>query len=205
MMNKMYMKILLIVSALAIVLSFTISCTETKFKMSSSNETTEFAPPAANQFALDKETETSTIEETKAHHIYPEDFKLKPEKEFHIGDKEFLTRINFIKNHIDDFKDSDIIVEGMYALYTSWDETFKYPMVYRNGPGCCGDDQYGGFFLININMDDYETDDWIEVKGKPFLYEHTDSEGEVQKFLFLVAEEVKKKTTKERKAEMVNN
>ena len=90
-------------------------------------------------------------------------------------------------------------------MYKSWDETFVFPIVYRNGPAEYGDDQYGGFYLVNINQDIYHLNDWIKVKGKPFIYEHTDSEGELQKFLFLVVENIDVLTLKERKAEMVNN
>ena len=122
-----------------------------------------------------------------------------------IGEKQYLTKINYIYNNVDKFKDSTILVEGMYGLYTSWDETFKFPIVYRNGPSCHGDDQFGGFFLVNIDTNLFTVDDWIKVKGKPFMYEHTDSEGEIQKFLFLLVEEVKTLGVKERKAEMVNN
>lgn len=164
-----------------------------------------FMPEPANQFAMDKETEVETIEPTKAHREYPADFKLAPDTEVVIGEKQFLTKINYIFNNIEKFENSSIIVEGMYGIYKSWDETFTFPIVYRNGPAEYGDDQYGGFYLVNINQDLYHLNDWIKVKGKPFIYEHTDSEGEVQKFLFLVAENVEVMTLKDRKAEMVNN
>ncbi len=164
-----------------------------------------FMPEPANQFAMDKETEVETLEPTKAHREYPADFKLTPDTEVVIGEKQFLTKINYIFNNIEKFENSSIIVEGMYGIYKSWDETFTFPIVYRNGPAEYGDDQYGGFYLVNINQELYHLNDWIKVKGKPFIYEHTDSEGEVQKFLFLVAENVEVMTLKDRKAEMVNN
>lgn len=166
---------------------------------------TIYIPEPANKYAVDKETEVETIEPTEAHRPYPEDYSIKPSKEITIGEKEFLTRINYIYKHIDLFENSDIIIEGMYGLYTSWDETFTSPMVYRNGPGEYGDDQYSGFYLANIENMDLYIDDWLKVKGKPYIYEHTDSEGEVQKFLFLNVETCEVLTTKERKAEMVNN
>lgn len=168
-------------------------------------EQPNFIVEPANQFAMDKETEVEAIEPTKAHREYPEDFKLVPDTEVVIGERQFLTKINYIFNNIEKFENSSIIVEGMYGLYKSWDETFVFPIVYRNGPAEYGDDQYGGFYLVNINQDLYHLNDWIKVKGKPFIYEHTDSEGELQKFLFLVAESVEVMTLKDRKAEMVNN
>ena len=174
-------------------------------KMIEEESTTIFMVEPANQFAVDKETEVETLEPTKAKREYPEDFKLNPDTEVAIGEKQFLTKINYIFNNIEKFANSSIIVEGMYGLYKSWDETFEFPMVYRNGPAEHGDDQYGGFYLVNINQEQYHLNDWIKVKGKPFIYEHTDSEGEVQKFLFLVVEQIEVLPLKDRKAEMVNN
>ena len=188
---------------LPIFLLLLISCTVNKNIVVESESI--FIPEPANKFAADKETEVETVKETPAHHIYDENFKVPAENTLTIGEKNFLTRINYIYNHIDEFANTVVTVEGMYGLYTSWDSTFKFPMVYRNGPGCCGDDQYGGFYLVNIDQTKFEIDDWIEVKGTPFMYEHTDSEGEVQKYLFLLVSDVKKLSLKERKAEMVNN
>lgn len=164
-----------------------------------------FTVEPANQFAVDKETEVETIEPTKAHREYPADFKLVPDTEVVIGERQFLTKINYIYNNIEKFENSSIVVEGMYGMYKSWDETFVFPIVYRNGPAEYGDDQYGGFYLVNINQELYHLNDWIKVKGKPFIYDHTDSEGELQKYLFLVVENIEVLSLKERKAEMVNN
>ena len=169
-------------------------------------ETSEaYIPPAANQFAMDKENEVETIEPTLAHRPYPSDFTMPIGGEVTIGEKQFLTRINYIYNNIEKFENTKIIVEGMYGEYTSWDGTFTFPMVYRNGPSEYGDDQYGGFYLVNVPTEYLNIDDWIKVKGTPFMYEHTDSEGEVQKYLFLLAETCEVLPTKERKAEMVND
>lgn len=201
MMKKSYIKILLIITLVAVLLTVILSCKKIIKKQEVVNY---FVPPAANEFALMKETETESIEETKAHHIY-KDIKFPVEKNIVIGEKDFLTKLNIIKNNIDLYKDSVIEVEGMYAPYSSWDKTFNYPMIYRNGPGCCGDDQYGGFYMINIDSYDVHIDDWIEVKGKPFVYDHTDSEGEVQKYLFLLVDTLEVKKLRDRKAEMVNS
>ena len=164
-----------------------------------------YIPEAANQFALDKETEVETNEPTKAHRNWPSNFKLNPAKEIAIGEKQYLTKINYIYNNIDQFLESTIIIEGMYGQYTSWDGTFKSPMVYRNGPAEHGDDQYGGFYLVNINEQAYTLNDWIRVEGKPFMYDHTDTDGEIQHFLFLNVEKIDILTVKDRKPEMVND
>ena len=168
-------------------------------------ETSIYVPSPANQFPLDNETYVETNEPTEAHHPYNAAFTLKPDNEIVIGERDYLTKINYIYNHIDLFSKSTIIVEGMYAMYDSWDETFQFPMVYRNGPACHGDDQYGGFFMVNVPENTLEIDDWIKVEGKPFMYDHTDSEGETKKYLFLIVTKIDKLSVKERKAEMVNN
>ena len=199
---KNYNKTIKNICILSTIILFLFSCTNNNV-LEEMEEAFILEP--ANQFAVDKETMIETIEPTKAHREYPADFKLFPDTEVVIGEKQFLTKINYIYNNIDKFANSSIVVEGMYGLYKSWDETFEFPMVYRNGPGEYGDDQYGGFYLVNINQEFYHLNDWVKVKGKPFIYEHTDSEGEVQKFLFLVVEQMDILTLKDRKAEMVNN
>lgn len=190
------------IAALAIIVLC--SCSPISDAAETETLSTFYVEPA-NQFAVDKETEVETLEPTKAHREYPSDFKLAADTEIVIGEKQFLTKINYIYKNIEKFANSSIIVEGMYGLYVSWDETFTFPMVYRNGPAEYGDDQYGGFYLVNINQELYHLNDWVKVKGKPFVFEHTDSEGELQKFLFLVVESMDVMPLKDRKAEMVNN
>ena len=85
-----------------------------------------------------------------------------------IGEKMFLTQINDIYYNFDDYKDKTIIVEGMYALFYSWDEDQKVPVVYRNGPGCCGNDGWGGF-LLKYDGQFPNENDWICVTGTPEL------------------------------------
>ena len=201
--SKNNKKVFLNILFLALLFAITISLLSCSTKETTTDESI-FIPEPANQFAVDKETETTKIEETKAHHPY-EEIKISADNEIVIGEKNFLTRVNHIKNNIAKYEKSYIIIEGMFGKYISWDETFEFPMVYRNGPGCCGDDQYGGFFLINIDQQAFEIDDWIKVRGTPFNYEHTDSEGEVQNYAFLLVESIEVLPTKERKAEMVND
>lgn len=64
-----------------------------------------------------------------------------------IGEKMFLTQISDMYCNFDHYKDKTIIVEGMYAQFYSWDGSETAPVVYRNGPGCCGNDGWGGFLL----------------------------------------------------------
>ncbi|MCQ2609596.1 MAG: hypothetical protein MJ151_02235 [Lachnospiraceae bacterium] len=162
-------------------------------------------PEPINKYAFEKETETTTIMPTKAKHEYDANFKLKADKEITISTDNFLTKVNYIKNHMSEFADTMITIDGLFGRYTSWDGTFHFPMIYRNGPACCGDDQYGGFFLVNFDETQFNLDDWIEVKGKPFNYEHEDSEGEKFNYPFLLVDTIRVLSVRERKAEMVND
>lgn len=187
------------------------------------SDESEYVVEAANAFAVEKETEIETIAPTEEHRPLEENYRMNPAREIYIGENQFMTRINYIYNHVEDFADSNIVVEGMYGMYYSWDETFSSPMIYRNGPADYGDDQYSGFYLDmdnvlalekekeenNVNMayrvDDIKLNDWIRVKGKPYMYEHTDSDGEKEYFMFLKIESYELLSTRERKAEMVND
>ena len=183
--------------------SFLYSCSNPSYI--ESGEVLLYIPEAANQYAYDKETEIETLEPTKAHRNWASNLNLNPNSEVVIGEKQFLTRIHYIYNNIDLFQNTNIVVEGMYGKYKSWDGTFESPMVYRNGPAEHGDDQYGGFFLTNIDESAYNINDWIKVLGKPYIYENIDSEGENQYFLCLNVEKIEVLSLKDRKAEMVND
>lgn len=64
----------------------------------------------------------------------------EPEDEnvLEIGEKMFLTQINDMYFNFDDYRDRTIAVEGMYAPFYSRDGSKTAPVVYRRGPGCCG-------------------------------------------------------------------
>ncbi len=85
-----------------------------------------------------------------------------------IGEKMFLSQINDIYFNFDDYKDKTIVVEGMYSLLTSWDGGETCPSVYRRGPGCCGNDGWGGF-LLRYDGELPQENDWIRVVGTPKL------------------------------------
>ena len=94
--------------------------------------------------------------------------KTKNEKVLVIGEKMFITQINEIYYNFESYKDKTIVVEGMYALFYNFDGTENIPAVYRNGPGCCGNDGWGGFFL-KYDGDLPQDNDWIKVTGTPIL------------------------------------
>lgn len=83
-----------------------------------------------------------------------------------IKEKMFITQINDIFYNIDDYKDKVIVVEGMYSKWNLWNGNKKVPVVYRNGPGCCGNDGWGGFWL-NYDGELPKENDWIRVTGTP--------------------------------------
>ena len=82
----------------------------------------------------------------------------------------FITQINDIYFNFDSYKNKTIIVEGMFTYFISYFDDAKCPAVYRLGPGCCGNDGWGGFLL------DYagkypEENEWIRVIGTPYIKE----------------------------------
>ena len=160
---------------------------------------------AANAYAIENETEIETLAPTEEHRPVDESFIIRPAREIVIGERPYMTSIKFIYNHIDDFLESHIIVEGMYGMYYSWDETFISPMVYRNGPGDYGDDRFSGFYIEENPDYNLHLNDWIRVKGTPYMHEHVDSDGEAQKYMFLKVESLEVLSTRERKSEMVND
>ena len=192
-----------IVIILIILISLLTACAKPAENIEPANDL--LIPEPANAYALDKETEIETVAPTEAHKPYEEGYKVVPGREVYIGENEFMTRINYIYNNIELFENSSIIVEGMYGLYYSWDETFSFPMVYRNGPADYGDDQYIGFYLANLKEGECHLNDWIRVRGRPYMYEHKDSEGEIAKYMFLSVEKCEVLSLRERKAEMVND
>jgi len=88
-----------------------------------------------------------------------------------IGEKMFLTQINDIFYNFDLYKDKTIVVEGMYTLFFNQDGIQDTPAVYRRGPGCCGNDGWGGF-LLRYDGDYPEDNAWIKVTGTPELVEN---------------------------------
>ncbi len=85
-----------------------------------------------------------------------------------IKDKLFLTQINDIYFNYESYKDKTIIVEGMFTYFVSYLDDSEVPAVFRFGPGCCGNDGWGGF-LLDWKGTYPEDNDWIKVTGKPVI------------------------------------
>ena len=154
-------------------------------------------------------TEEEKVEETSAEHPY-QVYNFVYPKNINIGQDKFLTQINTIRKNIEKFTESVVTLEGMYGMYISHDNSMTHPIVYRNGPGCCGNDDYDGFLLINVEnayqgAEPLRLNDWIKVVGTPFIHEHTNNVGENEEYLFLIATSIEKLDLKSRGAEMVND
>lgn len=104
----------------------------------------------------------------------PEPFNPNPDSDIlEISEKMFLTQLNDIYYNFDEYKNKTIIIEGMYASFTTRDGTSKVPVVYRYGPGCCDNDGWGGFLLKYEGQLPQEKD-WIRVTGTPELVKTPD-------------------------------
>lgn len=85
-----------------------------------------------------------------------------------IKEKMFLTQITDIFANFDDYKDKKVKVEGMFTYFKDSNDQPTLPVVYRKGPGCCGNDGWGGFFLdMPKDMKVPNDNDWIIVTGSP--------------------------------------
>lgn len=158
----------------------------------------------ANEFAINNMKKESVIIEKRQDRVY-DDLPVEDEPIVQIDEKQYLTKIANIKTKIDEYKDKIIVVEGMYATYSSWDDSFEGSLVYRNGPNDFNNDIWGGFFLNDLKDQDVKIDDWIRVIGIPYIYSTEDSEGNEYDYLYLNVQELQILTEKERGLELVNN
>lgn len=85
-----------------------------------------------------------------------------------IGEKMFWAQIDDIYFNFDDYKDVEIIVEGMYIELSVSNDDYMTPSIYRRGPGCCGNDGQGGF-LLHYDGERPAENEWIKVTGTPEL------------------------------------
>lgn len=113
-----------------------------------------------------------------------------------ITEKMFLTQINDIYYNFNNYENKTVVLEGMYSVFTSTDGTATSPVVYRNGPGCSGNDGWGGF-LLRYDGEFPDENDWIRVTGTPVL--ETNEKGYKNIYLIVSSLEVKD----ERGAELV--
>lgn len=87
-----------------------------------------------------------------------------------IKEKLFIAQTNDVFANPDEYMGKTIRWEGMYTL-------LEYPgtgyasqhMVYRNGPGCCGNDGMAGFEIIWDGKYPNEND-WVQAEGEIEFY-----------------------------------
>lgn len=190
-------RILFILSILALLTACSISP-----KKQVENELSIAVP--ANDFAINKKKKETVIVEERVDRVFDE-LPVDDGPVVQIDEKQYLTKIANIKTKIDEYKDKIIVVEGMYATYSSWDDSFSGSLVYRNGPNDFNNDIWGGFFLNDLKGQDVRIDDWIRVIGIPYVYTTTDTEGTEYEYLFLNVQELQILPEKERGIELVNN
>ena len=189
---------------------FVIACNNVDVKEEVVNDDVEeFNVEAINDYAFDVGEIKESKNNIKEHHEYPQ-LDLGDSNPIVISEKLFLTKIANLYNDIDKYKDRDVSIDGLYGKFVSYDGSFDFPIVYRNGPGCCKDDKYGGIYLVNVENAVPEgvelvEDDFISVLGSPFIYEYTDSKGNISKYLFLISKSITVVPNSRRGAEMVND
>ncbi len=138
------------------------------------NNTNKSTNDNMNIETIDNETTTEIkiSESVKDQNTEQQNIKVnttEPKKEIlEIKEKMFITQINDIFYNVDNYKDKIIVVEGMYSKWNLWNGDKKVPVVYRRGPGCCGNDGWGGFWL-NYDGELPKENDWIRVTGTPEL------------------------------------
>lgn len=161
---------------LILALSFTL----TSCQSASDNTGYAVAPPAA---ATEDATETAVVEDevetvvdeeststvTSSNITHTIEIDWDDPDLLVIGEQMFLTQINDMYYNFSDYEDKTIVVEGMYSTLYSWDGTSTCAAVYRLGPGCCGNDGWGGFLLV-LDLEEYPREDaWVQVVGTPEL------------------------------------
>lgn len=115
-----------------------------------------------------KQTNTDNSEKTDTNENLNTSDKIIDNKNImEIREKMFIAQIEDIYYNIEDFKDKYIKIEGMYSVVEPEEgDIGKVHFVYRNAPGCCGNDGWAGF-MLNYDGEYPNTNDWIQVVGTP--------------------------------------
>lgn len=126
------------------------------------NQTSKSSEPSLKPTEIKKNDNTNNPK----HGILNDEDKKHAQSEdvLEIGEKLYIAQINDIYYNFDQYKDKTIIIEGMFTYLKSYKGDEK-PAVYRLGPGCCGNDGWGGF-ILDYDHEYPKPNDWIRVKGK---------------------------------------
>ncbi|MCL2873725.1 MAG: hypothetical protein FWE29_02215 [Defluviitaleaceae bacterium] len=84
-----------------------------------------------------------------------------------IGERLFMTQIMDIIGNYDHYIGRTVRYEGVFEKLEYFGDGDPLAFVFRRGPGCCGDDGFGGFMVVweDNDADFPENDDWVEVVG----------------------------------------
>ncbi len=116
---------------------------------------------------VEKKSENNIAVDSEKNQKQNSEEEVEEQEVFEIREKFFINQINDIFFNIDDYKNKTLRVEGMYAVFSTFEGDISQPVVYRNGPGCCSNDAWAGF-LLNYDGDvKPEENDWIQVEGTP--------------------------------------
>lgn len=83
----------------------------------------------------------------------------------------YVTWVNEIYLNTDDYIGKKIKIEGMYSSYFIEEEDTTYNLVYRIGPGCCGNDGDMCGFEFESDEELPKENEWIKVEGTLGYYE----------------------------------
>ena len=85
-----------------------------------------------------------------------------------IKEKMFLQQCMDVIFNTDEYVGKTIKLEGIYKTfrYQIGDEMRVSHFVYRNSPGCCGDDGMAGFEVLLESFPAPEQEAWVEATGK---------------------------------------
>ncbi|MDR1028312.1 MAG: hypothetical protein LBL63_02710, partial [Clostridiales Family XIII bacterium] len=83
---------------------------------------------------------------------------------FEIGEKFFIQQCNDIYYNPQSYEGDVVRLEGIYDEYFDEYKGETSHAVYRNGPGCCGNDGVAGF-VFKYDGSFPVQDEWIEVTG----------------------------------------
>lgn len=110
---------------------------------------------------------TQTVNEDKTNEVNPS----STENEIvEIKEKMFIAETNEIYLNKEEYIGKKIKLEGMFDEQHSEEKDKTYYHVYRNGPGCCGNDGVAGFEVI-WDKEYPKINDWVEAIGTLEEYE----------------------------------
>jgi len=96
--------------------------------------------------------------------------------DFEVEEASFLTQVTDVYINTPDYLGKTIALEGLMDVYTYVGNGITYRTVYRNHPGCCGNDGYIGLEVIWEDAEAAypEKNEWVRAVG---VLEQYDDEG----------------------------